>query len=106
MLTDRDSVCASPSDGGRLLVRNKTVCPDPVMISHGTANSLKLACLFDPRAQKHLTRPAEPRREGRSRTFAREPSKGSGVFSHCGRKARHGLATSHTFLENKRNGVT
>lgn len=96
MLIDRDCVCVSPSDGGRLLVRNKTVCPDPVMISHGTANFLKLACLFEPRAQEHLTRPAEPRREGQSRTLQRKLQQ----FSHRGPKAHHGLPVSHTFLKN------
>lgn len=87
MLTDWDCVCVcvSPSDGGRLLVRNKTACPDPVMISHGTATSLKLACVFDPRAQKHLTT-GEPRRASPRGMDNRQ--KALGVFFHGGREWR------------------
>lgn len=96
-------VCVSPSDGGRLLVRNKTACPDPVMISHGTATSLKLACVFDPRAQKHLTTAGPPslaESDG-------QPSKGSaGVFSRRSRVAWHGVAVIQTCLKKKEKGVT
>lgn len=96
-------VCVSPSDGGRLLVRNKTACPDPVMISHGTATSLKLACVFDPRAQKHLTTaglPSLAESDG-------QPSKGSaGVFSRRSRVAWHGVAAIQTCLKKKEKGVT